>query len=190
MTIGGDRRLGFGLLALLPLIACCGVPLLLVAGVGVAALVWAAGVVAGAAAAGIVLMLVVGRARATRFSRARQRDGSAHEEDPSGPEVDVLYFDGCPNHVPALALLERVAGELGLEPALRLVKVADHEAAQRLRFLGSPTIRVGGRDVDPHTEERTDFGLSCRVFRTEAGIAGQPDERWLRDALARDGQAR
>lgn len=58
-----------------------------------------------------------------------------------------------------------------------------------MRFLGSPTIRIGGRDVDPHTEERTDYGLSCRVFRTEAGIAGQPDERWLRDALARDGQA-
>ena len=107
----------------------------------------------------------------------------------SGPVVEVLYFDGCPNHLPALALLERVADELGIEPELRLVKVADQEAAQRLRFLGSPTIRVGGRDVDPSTEERSDYGLSCRIFRTEAGIAGQPDERWLRDALAREGRA-
>jgi hypothetical protein len=57
-----------------------------------------------------------------------------------------------------------------------------------MRFLGSPTIRVGGRDVEPYTEERTDYGLSCRVFRTEAGIAGQPDERWVRDALAREGR--
>ena len=107
----------------------------------------------------------------------------------SGPVVEVLYFDGCPNHLPALALLERVADELGIEPELRLVKVADQEAAQRLRFLGSLTIRVGGRDVDPSTEERSDYGLSCRIFRTEAGIAGQPDERWLRDALAREGRA-
>jgi hypothetical protein len=103
--------------------------------------------------------------------------------------VEVLYFDGCPNHLPALALLERVADELGIEPELRLVKVADQEAAQRLRFLGSPTIRVGGRDVDPSTEERSDYGLSCRIFRTEAGIAGQPDERWLRDAFALEGRA-
>jgi hypothetical protein len=106
----------------------------------------------------------------------------------SGPVVEILYFDGCPNHLAALALLERVAGELGIEPELRLVNVANQEAAQQMRFLGSPTIRVGGRDVDPHTEHRTDYGLSCRVFRTEAGIAGQPDERWLRDALARDGR--
>jgi len=46
-------------------------------------------------------------------------------------------------------------------------------AAQRLRFLGSPTIRVGGLDVDPHTQERNDYALSCRVFQTESGVAGQ-----------------
>ena len=100
--------------------------------------------------------------------------------------VEVLYFDGCPNHVPALAVVERVADELGLEPELRLVKVSDQEAAQQMRFLGSPTIRVGGRDVDPHTGERTDYGLSCRVFRTERGISGQPYARWVRDALLRE----
>jgi hypothetical protein len=83
-------------------------------------------------------------------------------------------------------LIERVAGELGFEPEVRLVNVGDQEAAERLRFLGSPTIRIGGRDVDPYTQERTDYGLSCRVFRTEAGVVGQPDERWVRDAFARE----
>ena len=57
-----------------------------------------------------------------------------------------------------------------------------------MRFLGSLTIRVGGRDVDPSTEERSDYGLSCRIFRTEAGIAGQPDERWVREALLRESE--
>ena len=106
------------------------------------------------------------------------------------PEVEILYFDGCPNHLPALALVERIADELGLEPELRLVNVADQQAAQRLRFLGSPTIRVGGIDVDPCTEERDDYALSCRIFATDAGIAGQPDERWVREALLRESAAR
>ena len=103
-----------------------------------------------------------------------------------GPLVEILYFDGCPNHHPAIALVERVSRELGIEPELRLVNVPDQEAARRLRFLGSPTIRVGGVDVDPRTEERDDYALSCRVFRTEAGIVGQPDERWVREALLRE----
>ena len=69
---------------------------------------------------------------------------------------------------------------------MQLVNVPDQEAAERARFLGSPTIRVGGTDVDPHTEERSDYALSCRVFQTEAGIVGQPDERWVREALLRE----
>ena len=190
MRSAGDERLSLGLFALVP-VACCDVPVLLATGIGLTAVAWG-GVVAGAIAAAALATVAFVRRRTRpnhrRFAAANNRERA--DSGPSRPVVEVLYFDGCPNHVPALALIERVAGELGLEPALRLVKVADHDAAQRLRFLGSPTIRVGGRDVDPHTEERTDFGLSCRVFRTEAGIAGQPDERWLRDALARDGQAR
>ncbi len=105
------------------------------------------------------------------------------------PLVEILYFDGCPNHEPAVALVERVGRELGIEPVLRLVHVPDLEAARRLRFLGSPTIRVGGVDVDPHAEGRGDYTLSCRVFSTEAGVVGQPDERWVREALLREAGA-
>ncbi len=103
-----------------------------------------------------------------------------------GPLVEILYFDGCPNHQPAVALVERVSRELGIEPNLRLVNVPDQEAARRLRFLGSPTIRVGGVDVDPKTEERADYALSCRLFQTERGVSGQPDEAWVREALQRE----
>ncbi len=103
-----------------------------------------------------------------------------------GPLVEILYFDGCPNHEAAIALVERVGRELGIKPNVQLVNVPDEEVAQRLRFLGSPTIRVGGVDVDPQSEERDDYALSCRVFRTEAGFSGQPDERWVRDALLRE----
>jgi hypothetical protein len=103
-----------------------------------------------------------------------------------GPLIEVLYFDGCPNHEPALALVERLSSELRIEPEVRLVNVTDLAAAERLRFLGSPTVRVGGIDVEPHADERRDYGLSCRMFRTEAGFRGQPDERWLREALLRE----
>jgi hypothetical protein len=104
------------------------------------------------------------------------------EPTPS-PLVEILYFDGCPNHEAARAMVDRVSSELGLEPELRLVNVTDEEVAQRLHFLGSPTVRVRGRDIDPGAAEREDYVLSCRVYRTDSGFSGQPDERWLRDAL-------
>lgn len=99
------------------------------------------------------------------------------------PRVEILYFEGCPNHEAARAAVERVAADLDIEPDLELVEVPDAEAAMRLRFLGSPTVRVAGRDVEPGAEQRSDFVLSCRVYRTERGFSGQPEASWIREAL-------
>ena len=99
------------------------------------------------------------------------------------PVVEIFFFDGCPNHEGARELVERVAAGLGIEPDLRLVNVETPADAQRLRFLGSPTIRVNGHDVEPGADDRHDFAQSCRVYRTRSGFKGQPDESWVRDAL-------
>lgn len=99
------------------------------------------------------------------------------------PKVEILVFEGCPNAEAALDLVERVADELQLAAEVEVVVVPDAEAAERTRFLGSPTIRVDGEDVEPGAEQRTDYFLSCRVYRTNAGLSGQPDEDWLRQAL-------
>lgn len=98
--------------------------------------------------------------------------------------VEILYFRGCPNWENARRLVERVASELGVAPELRLVEVPDPETAVRLCFLGSPTIRVEGRDVEPGAEDRDDFVLACRVYRLDSGGGGLPAEQWVRDALA------
>jgi hypothetical protein len=99
------------------------------------------------------------------------------------PSVQILFFEGCPNHKQASELVEQVAHELGLQPEIALVEVTDVETAERLRFLGSPTIRVEGRDVEPGADELDDFAMSCRVYRSEQGLAGQPDGQLIRDAL-------
>jgi hypothetical protein len=99
------------------------------------------------------------------------------------PRVEILYFDGCPNHEAARALVERVAAELHIETETDLVEVRDSESAERLRFLGSPTVRVDGRDVQPGAEERGDFVFACRVYRTDRSFSGRPDPGWVREAL-------
>lgn len=98
-------------------------------------------------------------------------------------KVEVLYFEGCPNHVAAREGVERIANDLGLTIELRLVNIETADDAARLRFLGSPTVRVNGGDVEPGSDQRTDFVRACRVYRTDSGLRGQPDEAWVRDAL-------
>jgi hypothetical protein len=102
----------------------------------------------------------------------------------SRPRVEILYFEGCPNHDQARALVEKIAAELGVQPEIELVNVPDADTATRLRFLGSPTVRVNGVDVEPGAERRGDVVFSCRVYRDEHGFSGQPEEGWIRAALA------
>ena len=96
--------------------------------------------------------------------------------------VEVLTFDGCPHAEPAIALVRRVVEEAGVSADVRVVNVPGAETELR-RFLGSPSIRVCGRDVEPNAEARCDFARTCRLYSTAAGLRPLPDEAWLRVAL-------
>lgn len=101
----------------------------------------------------------------------------------SGLLVEVLTFAGCPHAEPALELAQRVVDQSGVRASVRRVDIRDAEAAAAQRFLGSPTIRVNGRDIEPGVGNRGEYRLSCRIYRTDKGLRGEPDECWLRDAL-------
>jgi hypothetical protein len=98
--------------------------------------------------------------------------------------IEVLTFDGCPNANAAQALVDHVVAGLGVEAEVASIRVPNVDAAERLRFLGSPTIRVDGCDVEPDAARRTDYALACRVYATAAGPSNLPDEEWLRAALS------
>jgi hypothetical protein len=98
--------------------------------------------------------------------------------------IEILYFDGCPNHEQLLEHLPGLLKRAGIDAEITLHNVPDAEHAQRERFLGSPTIRVGGRDIDPGAAHRTDYGLKCRIYQTPDGLTGLPPDQWLLDALA------
>jgi hypothetical protein len=98
-------------------------------------------------------------------------------------KIEVLYFDGCPNHEALLPRLRGLLDQAHVASPIELVDVPDDHAARSQRFLGSPTLRVDGRDVEPGAELRTDFGLKCRLYRTEKGFAGVPLDDWVLDAI-------
>jgi hypothetical protein len=98
-------------------------------------------------------------------------------------KVELLYFEGCPSHEALLPRLRELLAEARVSGEIELRRVESPEAAEAERFLGSPTIRIDGGDVEPGAEERSDFGLKCRLFRTPRGTSPTPPEEWLRAAL-------
>lgn len=99
------------------------------------------------------------------------------------PSIEILYFDDCPNYADLArdvrALLERE----GVAAEVELTRVANEQDAEAARFLGSPTVRVDGRDVEPGAESRDDFGMKCRLYRTPEGLFHAPLESWIARAV-------
>jgi hypothetical protein len=65
-----------------------------------------------------------------------------------------------------------------------VIDIPDQPAAEQARFLGSPTIRVDGRDVEPDAESREEYVYACRLYRVGHSLRALPEEDWLRQALA------
>jgi hypothetical protein len=97
--------------------------------------------------------------------------------------IELLYFDGCPNHEALLSRLRAVLAHEGIEERVELHRVQSLKDAERDRFLGSPTVRIDGGDVEPGALARGDFGLKCRLYRSKQGISGLPSDEWIVDAI-------
>ena len=99
--------------------------------------------------------------------------------------IELLFIERCPSHERLLPLVRELAAATGTKLVLR--RIDTPEQAERERFLGSPTVRVDGSDVDPGAGERTDYGLKCRIYRSEElGQSPVPPTDWIRAALERN----
>jgi hypothetical protein len=98
--------------------------------------------------------------------------------------VELLYWEGCPSHPAALADLREAMSALTLDPsAISVREITTLTDAKRERFVGSPTIRIDGVDVQPPGEEP--FGLTCRIYERRNGrVSPTPDPADGRAALA------
>lgn len=94
-------------------------------------------------------------------------------------QIDILFFDGCPNHHPTTELVRDVVQTLGVDATIREVEVRDAAEAARMRFFGSPTVQVNGQDVDPSVRSRADYSFSCRMY----GRLGSPPRTLIEQAL-------
>ncbi len=98
-------------------------------------------------------------------------------------QVELLWFEGCPNHERARQLLTTVIEDVAPGTPIEEVDASEAMIAALYRFPGSPTIRVDGRDIEPGFRDPGDYTPRCRLYRTSSGLGGVPPRAWIEDAL-------
>ena len=95
-------------------------------------------------------------------------------------KVELLYWEGCPSYPEARELLDDVL-EASAEVEMR--EVSTQEEAERLRFPGSPTIRVDGVDIDPQGASSRP-ALACRIYHLPNGqVSPVPSREMVESAV-------
>jgi hypothetical protein len=144
----------------------------------------------------IVLVVREGERVASGASR-RRRNRQLRSRGPYGlsnlngmymPEVELLWWEGCPSTDRALDELKAALRDVGLGDAdVRLREIHTDDEAVEAEFAGAPTILIDGADLLPHgSGDDAPIGLSCRVYRRRDGrVSPTPDPDDLREALRR-----
>jgi len=98
-------------------------------------------------------------------------------------KIELFVFDGCPNNKPTEELIRKTVSELGADDSIEIVIVLDHDDAVSKKFLGSPSIRVNGKDLEIEEDSSTEYSMRCRIYRTETGQTGVPPKALLKKSL-------
>jgi mercuric ion transport protein len=99
-------------------------------------------------------------------------------------KVEVLYFKGCPNHLPTVKRVRETLRKMGLHDEIREVEVDSQDKAEATAFLGSPSVRINGVDIEPSTRGAKGFGLTCRTYMEGPIRTGLPSRELISAAIA------
>ncbi|HZZ00344.1 MAG TPA: hypothetical protein VFE36_12295 [Candidatus Baltobacteraceae bacterium] len=88
--------------------------------------------------------------------------------------IEFLTFEGCPNADIACERVQEALDSEGVHAAVRRVAIETPDDALRVGFLGSPSVRIDGSDVEPEAETRADRGLMCRTYTVDRETSGAP----------------
>ena len=97
--------------------------------------------------------------------------------------IEILYIPDCPNYLPAVEHVQNALQEEGVSAEIKHVQVVDGATATSIRFLGSPTVRINGVDVEPSAGSEGASGLCCRTYRAAGSPEGAPSVALIREAI-------
>lgn len=101
--------------------------------------------------------------------------------------VQLLYYLECPSHERALELIQQALVEEGRHAEIEIIRIDTQEQAQAHQFIGSPTIRINGIEIQPQPD--LPYRLTCRTFIHEDGrLSPLPSLTMLKEAIRQSTQ--
>ena len=74
--------------------------------------------------------------------------------------IEILYSSCCPFYEESVATIQRLSSELKLDVKIEAILIDEWDKAIEYSFIGSPSIRINGLDIDPRVRRPLAVGLT------------------------------
>ena len=98
--------------------------------------------------------------------------------------IEVLYIADCPNHQVIVDRVRDVLRSTAISEQVEEIEVRISAQAETLQFIGSPTVRINGMDVEYEARSIRHYGLGCRVYQEGDSRSNLPSANLLRRLLS------
>lgn len=98
-------------------------------------------------------------------------------------KIELLYFHGCHVYKIALENIKEVIKEKGLDTEVDLKEIKNDKQALKDKFLGSPTVRINGVDIDPEAKIINKYSMTCRLYLEDGAVNELPSKKMIRQAI-------
>lgn len=98
-------------------------------------------------------------------------------------EVSILFIKGCPGCIYIAKYVKDIIADEAIDAEINLIQIDNNEDARQLHFIGSPTVRVNGMDVETGFSHTKDYGIRSRTYNVEGNPSGHPSKSMIRSAI-------
>jgi hypothetical protein len=103
--------------------------------------------------------------------------------------IEILYVADCPHYEPATLEISKALRQEHLSAEVKHIEILGQDMAEALKFLGSPTIRINGIDIQASARNANGFGMCCRCYGTSQAKETGPSAALIHAAIREIGLA-
>ncbi len=101
-------------------------------------------------------------------------------------EISILFIHGCPGYFPTKKHIEEIIAEQAIDAEVTLIRIDNDKDARQLHFIGSPTVRVGGMDIEEEFIGSKDYGVRSREYYIDGKPQDFPSKEMIMDAVRKE----
>ena len=98
-------------------------------------------------------------------------------------KIELLHFRECHVYKTTLENIKEVIKEKGLDTEVNLKEIKNDKQALSNKFLGSPTVRINGMDIEPNAQKINKYSMTCRLYLENGVVNELPSKRMIRQAI-------